>query len=239
MLYNLIRGMFSGQNITFVDLLVGLFSAFFVIFVTMPVHEWAHAFTACKLGDPTAKYHGRLTLNPMAHIHWLGAVLVLLFGFGFAKPVPVNQRNFKHPKWGMALTALAGPLSNFIVGFFSFLIMVSISVAADRIVGVDQNVTLVYVLGYVSIFFYYAGYINLCLASFNLIPIPPLDGSRILFAVLPDRIYYRIQAYERYIYLIVVFLAAFGMLSGPTQWIANQLSSFCYWIISSLFNLFL
>ena len=237
MLYNLIRGMFSGQNITFVDLLVGQFSAFFVIFVTMPVHEWAHAFTAYKLGDPTAKHMGRLTLNPMAHIDWIGAVLVLLFGFGFAKPVPVNQRNFKHPKWGMALTALAGPLSNFIVGFVCFLIMITVSVAADRIPGLD--LTMVYVLGYVSIFFYYAGYINLSLAAFNLIPIPPLDGSRILFAVLPDRIYYRIQAFERYIYLIVIFLAAFGLLSGPTQWIAEQMRSFCYWIIISLFNLFL
>ena len=236
MLYNLIRGMISGLNITFWDLLVGLFSAFFVIFVTMPVHEWAHAFTAYKLGDPTAKINGRLTLNPLAHIHWLGAVLVLLFGFGFAKPVPVNQRNFKRPKWGMALTALAGPLSNFFVGFLCFLLMTIVGTIASR-AHLGETPTLV--LSYVSIFFYYAGYINLCLAAFNLIPIPPLDGSRILFAVLPDRIYYRIQAYERYIYLIVVFLAAFGLLSGPTQWIAEQLRAVCTFIISSLFNLFL
>ena len=231
MLYSLIRGMFSGQNITFWDLMVGLFSAFFVIFVTMPVHEWAHAFTAYKLGDPTAKYNGRLTLNPMAHIHWLGAVLVLLFGFGYAKPVPVNQRNFKHPKWGMALTALAGPLSNFVMGFICYLLQATAYYFA--IVYVSKT------LAYVAVFFSYAGLINLYLAAFNLIPIPPLDGSRILFAVLPDRIYYRIQAYERYIYLIVIFLAAFGLLSGPTQWIADKLYSFCAFIINSLFTLIL
>ena len=231
MLYHLIRGMFSGENITYLDLMIGLFSAFFVIFVTMPIHEWAHAFTAYKLGDPTGKYSGRLTLNPMAHIHWIGAVLVLLFGFGFAKPVPVNQRNFKHPKWGMALTALAGPLANFIMGFFCFLFEAVAYYFA--IVNESQG------LAYVATFFAYAGLINLYLASFNLIPIPPLDGSRILFAVLPDRIYYRIQAYERYIYLIVIFLAAFGLLSGPTGWIADKLYAFCSLIITSLFNLIL
>lgn len=231
MLLDLVSGMFSGQTISFWQLLTGLFSALFVIFATMPVHEWAHAFVAYKLGDPTAKYNGRLTLNPMAHIHWIGAVLVLLFGFGFAKPVPVNAANFRRPKWGMALVAFAGPLANFLMAFFCLLFG---STAYLLAVNYDSMP-----LVYVAYFFQQAGIINIYLAAFNLIPLPPLDGSRILFAVLPDRIYYRVQAYERYIYLIVIFCAAFGLLRTPTNWIAGRMIDLCSLIINSIFKLIL
>ena len=231
MLFDLISGLFSGQKISFFELIIGLLSSIFVIFVTMPIHEWAHAFVAYRLGDRTAKYYGRLTLNPFAHIDWTGAVLVMLFGFGFAKPVPVDQRNFKKPKLGMALVGLAGPLANFLTAFVCILLQATFSLLATM----QSSVA----LGYVAFFFFWAGQINLYLAAFNLIPLPPMDGSRILFAVLPDRIYYRIQSYERYIYLIVLFCAAFGLLSKPTAYIANGLSLVCTNMVYRIFSLFL
>ncbi len=231
MLLDLIGGLFSGQSVSFLELLIGFLSSVFVIFVTMPIHEWAHAFVAHKLGDNTAKYYGRLTLNPLAHMDWTGAVLVMLFGFGFAKPVPVDQRNFDRPKLGMALVGLAGPFANFLTAFVCILFQATCSLLAATFQ--------IVVLEYAAFFFFWAGQINLTLAAFNLIPLPPMDGSRILFAVLPDRTYYRIQSYERYIYLIVLFCAAFGLLSKPTAFIANGLNHVCYSIVVWIFSLFL
>ena len=109
MLFNVLRDGFSAQTI------IALFAAVFVVFCTMPVHEYAHALVATKLGDPTPRLSGRLTLNPMAHIDWIGALMILLVGFGYAKPVSVNPRNFKNPKAGMAITAVAGPISNLLM----------------------------------------------------------------------------------------------------------------------------
>lgn len=231
MLIDFIRSLFSsGGSVSLVSLLIGVFSSLFVVFCTMPVHEWAHAFAAHKLGDNTAKYSGRLTLNPFAHIDWVGAALVVLFGFGFAKPVPVDQRNFQHPKRDMAIVGVAGPLANFVVAFVCLLLSQTCVMLSYRL-GISF-------LQYVYTFFFWAGYINIILAAFNLIPLPPMDGSRILFAVLPDRLYYRIQMYERYIYYAVLALAAFGVLSRPTQLLANYMLRFCSFIIEKIFLLF-
>ena len=112
MILDLLRG-----NGDFLELIIKLFSRLFVVFCTMPIHEYAHALIATKLGDKTPKYNGRLTINPMAHISPMGALMIFLCGFGYAKPVNVNPRNFKNPKVGMALTAIAGPVSNLILGF--------------------------------------------------------------------------------------------------------------------------
>lgn len=211
-------------HVSLPELIALLLSSLFVIFVTMPVHEFFHAFAAYKLGDNTAKYSGRLTLNPLAHIDILGAVLIILVGFGFAKPVPVNQYNFKNPKRDMAIVGLAGPLSNFVLAFILFII--------STVFGYFNQV-------FLYLFFFYAGYINIVLASFNLIPLPPMDGSRILFAVLPDRIYYKIQAYERQIYYIVLALALFGFLDGVTGVISGVLLNICEFIINGIFKLFI
>ncbi len=199
----MLSGLLSG-NIDFIGAIVYILSTLTVIFLTLPIHEFAHAFAATKLGDPTPRYQGRLTINPFAHIDYLGALCILLFGFGWAKPVPVNSYNFRNPKRDMALTALAGPLSNLIVAL--------ISLIAINIFGLITDSIWIY---YVIAFFYYIAQINVYLAVFNLIPIPPLDGSRLISVILPNKYYYTLMRYERYIYYGLIALLFFGILDLP------------------------
>ncbi|MBO5333407.1 MAG: site-2 protease family protein [Clostridia bacterium] len=207
MIIDLIRG---GEPL---ELIITFFSRLFVIFCTMPIHEYAHALIATKLGDNTPKYNGRLTLNPMAHISPLGAIMIFLCGFGYAKPVNVNPRNFKDPKKGMALTAIAGPISNLIMGF----VAIFVSTAFARIY--YNNPTTIFLAIYY--FLYFAGVVNVNLAVFNLLPIPPLDGSRILQLLIPAKYYFKFMQYERYIVIIVFVLIFSGVLSGPLSYISG------------------
>ena len=204
MLLDILRGGFDP-----IALIAGLFASVFVVFCTMPVHECAHAFVANKLGDGTARLSGRMTLNPMKHIDPIGALKIILVGFGYAKPVPVNPRNFKNPKTGMALTALAGPVSN--------LLMAAIFILLKNIVGLLPAANVLATALY--LFFTYAAIINIGLAVFNLIPIPPLDGSRVLQLLIPSKYYYKFLQYERYIVLIVFALLFFGVLSRPLAYL--------------------
>lgn len=203
------------EDFDMLDLIIKLFSRLFVVFCTMPIHEYAHALIATKLGDQTPRLAGRLTLNPMAHISPMGAIMIFLFGFGYAKPVSVNPRNFKDSKKGMALTAIAGPISNLIMGFIFIVLAV-----------VYANLSHAETILYNAIFSFllFAGTINVNLAVFNLLPIPPLDGSRILQLLIPAKYYYKFLEYERYIVIIVFILIATGVLSGP-------LSAISYFII--------
>jgi Zn-dependent protease len=207
-----------------------ILSALFVIFVTQPVHEFAHAWAANKLGDPTARHMGRLTLNPMVHINPIGAGMILLFGFGWANPVPVNQLNFRRPKRDMALTALAGPLSNFILAFICLLLA--------NVVAVFSAFMPVVVCYYVVTFFAFAAQINISLAVFNLIPMPPLDGSRILFAVLPDRIYYRLLQYEQMLFMVTLALCCLGAFSGIISDVSYAVFRALEFLAGLPFNLF-
>lgn len=195
------------------ELIITFFSRLFVIFCTMPIHEYAHALIATKLGDSTPKYNGRLTLNPMAHISPMGAIMIFLCGFGYAKPVNVNPRNFKDPKKGMAFTAIAGPISNLIMGF----IAIFISTIFARFY-YNNSSTLFLAIYY---FLYFAGVVNVNLAVFNLLPIPPLDGSRILQLLIPAKYYFKFMQYERYVVLIVFVLILSGVLSGPLSYISG------------------
>ena len=198
MLLQLIRGGFSMQMVA------GVLSSVFVVFCTLPIHEFAHAVVADKLGDPTARRNGRLTLNPFAHLDLWGCLMIILVGFGYAKPVPVNMRNFKNPKAGMALVALAGPMSNLIMAIL-FLIL-------RWVFWVNGSSDFAVILAY---FFYYAAFINVSLAVFNLLPIPPLDGSRIATALIPNETYYKIMQYERYIMIGLFVLLLTGILTRP------------------------
>lgn len=207
------------RNGQFLEAVIFILSGCFVVFVCSPIHELAHGWVAYKLGDNTAKNQGRLTFNPIAHIDLIGMIMILLFGFGYAKPVPVNPRNFKNQKGGMALTALAGPVSNLLMAFISIFIFYFLSAV------VNTGSTIANVL---LIFFYYSAYINVSLGVFNLIPIPPLDGSKILAAVLPDRIYYKYMMYERYVMIALMIILFTGVLSKPI----SVLSSFMMELIS-------
>ncbi len=201
-----------------------LASTLFVLFVALPFHEFAHAFAANKLGDPTAKYQGRLTLNPFKHLDFIGAMLLLFFGFGWAKPVPVNQRNFRNPKGDMAITAFAGPLSNLIVAFVVMLIM--------------HIVNIFYVNVYINYFLTSAATVNIYLAVFNLVPVPPLDGSRLLFAILPDRYYYKFQQYEFIFSMVILVLIITGALSRPLAFVSGYIYNGFDTLLSLIFSPF-
>ncbi len=227
MLFDLINSLRYGGSIDFADILVGALSALFVIFCTMPMHEYAHALIATKLGDNTAKYQGRLTLNPLQHIDYIGAFMILLVGFGYAKPVPVNMYNLRKPKRNMAFVALAGPIANIIIAFAALILQNIVYVLAYF------EVLPVAVATYVVLFFSYIASINVSLAAFNLIPVPPLDGSRILFSVLPNIIYYTVMQYEKYISLALIIAVCTGALDKPIY----SLTAFIYSGISYIADL--
>lgn len=193
---------------------IQLMARVFIVFCIMPIHEYAHALIASKLGDDTARLSGRLTLNPFAHVDPIGAIMILLVGFGYAKPVPVNPRNFKNPKKGMALTALAGPVSNLILALI-FLI----PAYGMQLFVYDNNP----MIQAIAVFLSSAASLNVGLAVFNLIPVPPLDGSRIFNVIIPSKYYFKIMQYERYIVLAIFALLFFGVLDIPLNYVSNLL----------------
>ena len=224
--------LFSGGSGLIARLLVYTLSAVVVIFFASPVHEFAHAWSANRLGDPTPRYQGRLTINPLAHIDYIGALLILLFGFGWAKPVPVNPRNFRDPKRGMALTAAAGPISNLCFAFVALLLGQVVNLLLSFL---HPSYT---VAIYVWYFFQSLASINLSLCIFNLIPIPPLDGSRILGLFLPDRTYYRLMQYERQLYFLMIILLVTGIVSRPLGYAVNGIYTALYNLTALPFRLF-
>ncbi len=173
------------------------------IIIASTIHEYAHGWVAYKLGDPTAKAYGRLTLNPLSHIDPVGAISMILFKFGWSKPVPINESNFERRELGTALTALAGPLSNAILVLILGAINLIFRPNLDSILG--------------SLLFVFT-MVNISLAVFNLLPIPPLDGHKIVRALLPKKIRYYWEKMEKYsiifILLIVLPFSPVGRFVG-------------------------
>jgi Zn-dependent protease len=180
------------------------------ILIALSIHEFAHAFVAYKMGDITQKERGRLSLNPLAHIDITGLLCLMLFQFGWAKPVQVDPRYYKNPKWGMALVALGGPLANFVIAFLSGLILTLI----EFYVPYSDFSMILYN------FFLYLIIINVGLGLFNLIPIPPLDGSKIIGAILPENSYHQYMKYQKYgmffIIGLLILLDVLEMMGYPS-----------------------
>ncbi len=216
MLFDIFNYLKEGQ---YALLFINLASILFVVFCTLPVHEFAHAWTAVKLGDDTPRLSGRLTLRPMAHIDTIGAIMIFLVGFGYAKPVPVNMHNLKNGRKSFALVALAGPVSNLIMALiFTFFETLIYTVAINA--GLP-----IYVYTVLGNFFSFAAAINISLAVFNLLPIPPLDGSRIANLLLPSKYYFTIMKYEKNIIIGKFVLLSTGILSYPLTLISAVFST--------------
>ena len=183
------------------------------IMIALSFHEAAHGYAAYKMGDPTARNLGRLTVNPIKHLDLFGTLMMLFVGYGWAKPVPINTRYFRDQKKGMAISALAGPLTNFALGIIGLLLSRIFLVVCytDGIYEaiVQNNTALSFVTAVLLLLETFAIY-NFSFAVFNMIPIPPFDGSRVLFAFLPDKYYFGIMQYERYIMIAVLLFFTVG-----------------------------
>ena len=204
-----------------------------ITLIALTGHELGHAWVSTKLGDPTPRMEGRLTINPLAHLDIVGTVLMILTGFGWAKPVGINPSYYRDRKKGTALTAAAGPLSNLIMSFAALLLYYIYAVIAIK-TGFGMGA-----MSLVSGLVYTFAVRNLCFMVFNLIPIPPLDGSKVLGIFLPDRYYYTMLRYERYSMILIMLLSLMGVFGNIIGGGVNFVLSALTGVLDHLFNLVL
>lgn len=216
--------------------LISLLLSLPAILIALTFHEVAHGWVSYKQGDPTAYNLGRLTLNPMKHLDPIGTLAMLIVGIGWAKPVPVNSRYYKKPKVGMALTALAGPVMNLILAFIGALVasLTKHILFSTLLITTEAVFNIVYII---YIFFWNFASLNAYLAIFNLLPIPPFDGSRIAFIFLPTEWYFKIMRHERVIMLVVMALLLTGAMTGGLSTVTNWVLTGIYWVTDSLMGL--
>lgn len=227
MLSQLLSGHFTLESI-----IAEILAVLLIIFLILPFHEWAHAEAAYLLGDKGIKERGRLSLNPLSHIDPVGALFMLLIGFGWAKPVPVDSRYFKNPKLGMGITALMGPVANLVAGFAGLLAYYGILCASPSFLVSDG------LGGIVRVFLVFYVQVNVNLAVFNLLPIPPLDGSKILFTVLPDSAVAFFYRYQMVFFAALFILIYTGPLSSLIGFLSGGMLSGMSWLAMQPFKLF-
>lgn len=226
MLLDLFRSGFSRESVISLLLFIP------TILISLTVHEYCHGYAAYKCGDNTAQWHGRLSLNPLKHLDPIGTLMMLLFGFGYARPVPINPRNFNHYKRDLCIVSLAGPLSNVFLAILGLLLRYGVL----QIVFLQSDETFMAIASS-NLFMMWSLFIssfimaNVTLAVFNLIPIPPLDGSRLLSVLLPDRIAAIIEKYEQIIMLVVLFLLWRGSLDGVINFLGTKLLTALDWVV--------
>jgi len=216
-----------------------------VLLMAFSIHESAHGYAAYKLGDPTARNLGRITLNPMKHIDVFGFICMLIAHVGWAKPVPINTRHFRNPRRDMAITGAAGPVSNLILAVLHLVVLrlamlllpnAFLSEAAAFAIAYTSQEAFIGTLGFtlmaLVVYLLYLGVVlNVCLAIFNLIPIPPFDGSRIFYAFLPPKWYFGVMKYERVIMMVMLVLFVLGFLSGPLAFIQDGITDALFWVV--------
>ena len=215
-----------------------------IVLMSLSIHEYAHGLVSYALGDPTAKNRGRLTLNPLKHINPLGLLCMLLFRFGWANPVPVDPRYYRNPKRGMAICGLAGPFINLVIGIKAYAVHCAAvwfamhPAALNRIPFISYVSDTAYII-FAQIFGIIGCY-NILIAVFNLIPVPPLDGSRLTYAFLPDRYYFRVMKYERVIMFAMLALLWIGVLDffidGAFTVVASGIEHTVFKLLDALYN---
>ncbi len=219
MLIDLFRSGFDKFSVVQILLLIP------VILISLSVHEYAHGYAAMKLGDNTARNLGRLSLNPLSHIDPVGFVFLLLFGFGWAKPVPVNMRNVKKGRFGFLAVALAGPFSNIILALLGAVVF-NLFIVVESYVSISETLSLV-----IYLFFAIFVQLNVTYSVFNMIPVPPLDGSRIITAIIPRRFAEWVFRYERFIQIILIILLFRGAFSGVLSTAVGHMTRVIYSVV--------
>ena len=215
-------------NIDFIELLLSIPAAL----ITLTLHEYAHGYVAWRLGDPTARSLGRLTLNPLRHLDPLGTLSMVLFRFGWAKPVPINPRYFKNPRKGMALTAAAGPAANLIMAFVGALLVKLTVLGGNAVLSLLPHQFVFLFFSHLADFFTLFHLLNISYCVFNLIPLPPLDGSRIFYVFLPTKWYFKVMKYERQIMIVLMIALIIGTFTGIFMAIVVFISRAIFFLLS-------